>query len=233
MKGTTSGTITDIDGNFKLDNVPSNATLVVSYIGYQTQEIPVAGKKNFTVKLADDTQTLEEVVVVGYGVQRKSDLTGSVASIKAADAIKSAPSADITSALQGRLAGVSIMSSSGQPGSSATIRIRGTNSIKGDSGPLVVIDGFIGGSLSSLNPSDIASIEVLKDASATAVYGSRGANGVILVTTRNPEVGKVKVEYSGYVNFKTPYSLPDMMSPGDFARLANEYGQEYLSLIHI
>jgi len=227
VKGTTSGTITDIDGNFKLDNVPSNATLVVSYIGYQTQEIPVAGKKNFTVKLADDTQTLEEVVVVGYGVQRKSDLTGSVASIKAADAIKSAPSADITSALQGRLAGVSIMSSSGQPGSSATIRIRGTNSIKGDSGPLVVIDGFIGGSLSSLNPSDIASIEVLKDASATAVYGSRGANGVILVTTRNPEVGKVKVEYSGYVNFKTPYSLPDMMSPGDFARLANEYGQEY------
>lgn len=227
VKGTTSGTITDIDGNFILDNVPANATLVISYIGFKTQEINVSGKKNFTVQLADDTQALEEVVVVGYGVQRKSDLTGSVASIKATDAIKSTPAADITSSLQGRLAGVSIMSSSGQPGASATIRIRGTNSVKGDSGPLIVIDGFIGGSLSSLNPSDIASVEVLKDASATAIYGSRGANGVILVTTRNPEVGKVKVEYSGYVNFKTPYSLPDMMSPGEFARLANEYGQEY------
>lgn len=224
VKGTTSGTITDIDGNFKLDNVPSNATLVVSYIGYQTQEIPVAGKKNFTVKLADDTQTLDEVVVVGYGVQRKSDLTGSVASVKGSDVIKSAPAADITSSLQGRLAGVSIVSSSGQPGSSSTIRVRGMNSIQADSGPLVVIDGFIGGSLSSLNPSDIASIEVLKDASATAIYGSRGANGVILVTTRNPEAGKVRVEYSGYVNFKTPYNLPDVMEPGDFARLANEYG---------
>lgn len=227
VKGTTSGTITDIDGNFKLDNVPSNATLVVSYIGYQTQEIPVGGKKNFTVKLADDTQALDEVVVVGYGVQRKSDLTGSVASVKGGDVIKSAPAADITSSLQGRLAGVSIVSTSGQPGSSATIRVRGMNSIKADSGPLVVIDGFIGGSLSSLNPSDIASIEVLKDASATAIYGSRGANGVILVTTRNPETGKVKVEYSGYANFKTPYSLPDMLSPGDFARLANDYGREF------
>ena len=224
VKGTTIGTITDIDGNFKLDNVSSNATLVVSYIGYQTQEIPVAGKKNFTVKLADDTQTLDEVVVVGYGVQRKSDLTGSVASVKGSDVIKSAPAADITSSLQGRLAGVSIVSSSGQPGSSSTIRVRGMNSIQADSGPLVVIDGFIGGSLSSLNPSDIASIEVLKDASATAIYGSRGANGVILVTTRNPEAGKVRVEYSGYVNFKTPYNLPDVMEPGDFARLANEYG---------
>ena len=224
VKCTTSGTITDIDGNFKLDNVPSNATLVVSYIGYQTQEIPVAGKKNFTVKLADDTQTLDEVVVVGYGVQRKSDLTGSVASVKGSDVIKSAPAADITSSLQGRLAGVSIVSSSGQPGSSSTIRVRGMNSIQADSGPLVVIDGFIGGSLNSLNPSDIASIEVLKDASATAIYGSRGANGVILVTTRNPEAGKVRVEYSGYVNFKTPYNLPDVMEPGDFARLANEYG---------
>lgn len=227
VKGTTTGTITDIDGVFKLDNVPSNATLVVSYIGYQTQEVKVAGKKSFSIQLADDTQTLDEVVVVGYGVQRKSDLTGSVASIKGSDVIKSTPAADITSSLQGRLAGVSIMSSSGQPGSSATIRIRGTNSVKGDSGPLVVIDGFIGGSLNSLNPSDIASIEVLKDASATAVYGSRGANGVILVTTRNPENGKVRVEYSGYASFKTPYSLPDMMSPAEFAGLANEYGQEY------
>ena len=224
VKGTTSGTITDIDGNFKLDNVPSNATLVISYIGFKTQEVNVAGKKSFTIQLVDDTQALEEVVVVGYGVQRKSDLTGAVASVKGSEVLKNAPAADITSSLQGRLAGVSIVSSSGQPGSSSTIRVRGMNSVQADSGPLVVIDGFIGGSLSSLNPSDIASIEVLKDASATAIYGSRGANGVILVTTRNPEAGKVRVEYSGYVNFKTPYSLPDVMAPGDFARVANEYG---------
>ena len=214
VKGTTSGTITDIDGNFKLDNVPSNATLVISYIGFKTQEVNVAGKKSFTIQLVDDTQALEEVVVVGYGVQRKSDLTGAVASVKGSEVLKNAPAADITSSLQGRLAGVSIVSSSGQPGSSSTIRVRGMNSVQADSGPLVVIDGFIGGSLSSLNPSDIASIEVLKDASATAIYGSRGANGVILVTTRNPEAGKVRVEYSGYVNFKTPYSLPDVMAPG-------------------
>ena len=224
VKGTTSGTITDIDGNFKLDNVPSNATLVISYIGFKTQEVNVAGKKSFTIQLVDDTQALEEVVVVGYGVQRKSDLTGDVASVKGSEVLKNAPAADITSSLQGRLAGVSIVSSSGQPGSSSTIRVRGMNSVQADSGPLVVIDGFIGGSLSSLNPSDIASIEDLKDASSTAIYGARGANGVILVTTRNPEAGKVRVEYSGYVNFKTPYSLPDVMAPGDFARVANEYG---------
>lgn len=227
VKGTASGTITDLDGNFKLDNVPSNATLVVSYIGYKTQEVRVAGKKNFTIQLADDTQALDEVVVVGYGVQRKSDLTGAVASVKGSDVIKSAPASDITSSLQGRLAGVSIVSTSGQPGAASTIRVRGMNSIKADAGPLVVIDGFIGGSLSALNPSDIASIEVLKDASATAVYGSRGANGVILVTTRNPDSGKVRVEYSGYANFKTPYNLPDMLSPGEFADLANDYGKEY------
>lgn len=227
IKGTTVGTITDMDGAFTLEKVPGNATLVVSFIGYKTQEIKVSGKTDLTVNLVDDTQALDEVVVVGYGVQRKSDLTGSVASVKGSDVIKNSPAADITSSLQGRLAGVSIVSTSGQPGSDATIRVRGMNSIKADSGPLVVIDGFIGGSLSSLNPSDIASIEVLKDASATAVYGSRGANGVILVTTRNPESGKVRVEYSGYANFKTPYSLPDMLSPGDFARLANDYRKEY------
>ena len=226
VKGTTNGTITDLDGNFRLSNVAKDATIQISYIGYKTQEFKLDGKTHFPIILDEDTQTLDEVVVVGYGVQRKSDLTGAVASVKAADALKGTPVSDITNALQGRLAGVSIMSSSGQPGSSATIRVRGSNSLASESGPLIVIDGLMGGSLSSLNPSDIASVEVLKDASATAIYGSKGSAGVILITTKNPESGKVNVEYNGYINFKTPYELPEMMSAGQFAELANDYVNE-------
>ena len=225
VQGTTTGAVTDLDGNFSIPNVAVGATLEISYMGYKNVTVKVDGKP-IAVTLQEDSQALDEVVVVGYGVMRKSDLTGAVASVKAEEALKNNPTSDITSALQGRLAGVSIMSSSGQPGSSSTIRIRGMNSISGDGGPLVVIDGFIGGSLNSLNAADIASVEVLKDASATAIYGSRGANGVILVTTKNPEVGKTRVEYNGYINFKTPYSLPDLLSPGQMAELANDYWAE-------
>lgn len=185
VDGTSNGCITDLDGKFSLTNVPSNGTLTFSYIGYQTQKIAVNGKSSINVKLAEDTQLLQEVVVVGYGVQRKSDLTGAVASVKAGDVLKSTPSGNVSDALQGRMAGVSVVSA-GDPSSDQTIRIRGINSITADSEPLVVVDGFIGGSLKALNPADIQSIEVLKDASATAVYGSRGANGVILVTTKTP-----------------------------------------------
>ena len=225
VQGTTTGAVTDLDGNFSIPNVAVGATLEISYMGYKNVTVKVDGKP-IAVTLQEDSQALDEVVVVGYGVMRKSDLTGAVASVKAEEALKNNPTSDITSALQGRLAGVSIMSSSGQPGSSSTIRIRGMNSISGDGGPLVVIDGFIGGSLNSLNAADIASVEVLKDASATAIYGSRGANGVILVTTKNPQAGQTKVEYNGYINFKTPYSLPETLSPYEMALLANEYGME-------
>lgn len=227
VTGTTIGTITDLDGNFLLSNVDPKASLEVSYIGYKTLQVKVNGQTSLTVTLKEDTQALEEVVVVGYGVQRKSDLTGAVTSIKTDDLLKSMPVSDISHALEGRIAGMSVVSGSGAPGSGATMRIRGMNSLKADGGPVVVIDGMIGGSLASLNASDIASIEVLKDASATAIYGASAANGVILVTTKNPEAGKVRVEYSGYVNFKTPYDLPDMLSPGEFADLANDYGKEY------
>lgn len=226
VKGTSNGSITDLDGRFNLTNVSPNGTIIVSYIGYITQEIAVKGQKNFAVKLIEDSKTLDEVVVVGYGVQRKSDLTGAVASVKMGDALKASPSGSVSDALQGRLAGVSIVSGSGAPGNNATIRVRGVNSISADEGPLVVIDGFIGGGLNSLNPSDIQSIEVLKDASATAVYGSRGANGVILVTTKSPEKGKVKVEYNGYASFKTPSNLPSLLSPGEFADLANDWSAD-------
>lgn len=175
VEGTTNGSITDLDGAFEISNVSPKAVLVVSYIGYKTQKLPVNGKTTFKVVLAEDTEVLDEVVVVGYGVQRKSDLTGSVASVKTSDALKTTPTGNISDALQGRMAGVSVLSGSGDPSSDNTIRVRGVNSISGEGGPLVVIDGFIGGSLKTLNPADIQSIEVLKDASATAVYGSRGA----------------------------------------------------------
>lgn len=227
VKGTSNGTITDLDGKFNLTNVPTNGTIIISYIGYLTQEIPVKGQKNFAVKLLEDNKTLDEVVVVGYGVQRKSDLTGAVASVKAADALKATPSGNVSDALQGRMAGVSVLSGSGDPSKDNTIRVRGINSITAEGGPLVVVDGFIGGSLKSLNPSDIQSIEVLKDASATAVYGSRGANGVILVTTRTPNKDKLTVSFNGFVNFKTVAKYPDTLSPYEFANLSNDYGREY------
>lgn len=229
VKGTSNGTITDLNGAFTLTNVPANGTIVISYIGYIKQELAVKGQKELSVKLQEDSKTLDEVVVVGYGTQRKSDLTGSVASVKTNDALKSTPSGNVSDALQGRMAGVSVLSGSGDPSKDNTIRVRGINSITAETGPLVVIDGFIGGSLKSLNPSDIQSIEVLKDASATAVYGSRGANGVILVTTRTPNKDKLTVTFNGFVNFKTVAKYPDMLSPYEFAQLANDYGREYFT----
>ncbi|WP_375337982.1 SusC/RagA family TonB-linked outer membrane protein [Bacteroides sp. ET225] len=226
VEGTTNGSITDLDGAFTLQNVPSNANLSVSYIGYKTQVIPVNGKTTFNVVLQSDSELLDEVVVVGYGVQRKSDLTGSVASVKATDALKTMPTGNVSDALQGRMAGVSVLSGSGDPSQDNTIRVRGINSITAETGPLVVVDGFIGGSLQNLNPSDIASIEVLKDASATAVYGSRGANGVILVTTKNPGEGKMMVNFNAFANIKTVAKYPDTMSPYDYAVMVNEYGND-------
>lgn len=227
VEGTTIGCITDIDGNYNLPNVPANGTLVFSFIGYQTQKISVDGKTKIDVKLVEDSQLLQEVVVVGYGVQRKSDLTGAVASVKTADALKSTPTGNVSDALQGRMAGVSVLSGSGNPTEDNTIRVRGINSITAETGPLVVIDGFIGGSLQSLNPADIASIEVLKDASATAVYGSRGANGVILVTTKNPDKDKLTVSFNAFANIKTVAKYPDNLSSYEYAQLVNDYGQEY------
>lgn len=227
VEGTSNGCITDIDGNYSLPNVPANGTLVFSYIGYQTQKIAVNGKTVINVKLTEDSQLLQEVVVVGYGVQRKSDLTGAVASVKTADALKGTPSGNVSDALQGRMAGVSVLSGSGNPTEDNTIRVRGINSITAETGPLVVIDGFIGGSLQSLNPADIASIEVLKDASATAVYGSRGANGVILVSTKNPAKDKLTVSFNAFANIKTVAKYADNLSPYEYANLVNDYGKEY------
>lgn len=225
--GTTNGSITDFDGHYTLSNVPSNGTLQISFLGYITKKVPVSNQSKIDIKLVEDSKALDEVVVVGYGVQRKSDLTGAVASVKATDALKAVPASNIADALQGRISGVTIMSGSGDPSQNNTIRVRGMNSVTGDQGPLVVIDGFIGGDLQALNPNDIQSIEVLKDASATAVYGSRGANGVIMVTTKNPSSEKVNVTFNTFLNFKKAPSYDDLLSPYEFAQLANAFGKEY------
>ncbi len=225
LKGTSRGVVTGIDGTFSI-NAPANGTLVFSAVGLGTVEELISNRRTIDVTLSQVASQIDDVVVVGYGVQRRSDLTGAVASVKMEDALKAMPVARVTDALQGRLAGVSIVQQSGAPGSENTIRVRGVNAIEGDGAPLVVIDGFIGGSLASLNPSDIQSIEVLKDASSTAIYGSRGANGVLLVTTKRGEKGAPRVTYNGYVNFKTPATLPTQLSAADNARLQNEYIRE-------
>lgn len=222
-----NGTTTDENGVFSLKVRSSEAILKLTYVGFSEQEIQINGRTNLVVIMQESSSALEEVIVVGYGTQRKSDLTGAISSINVEDNLKKMPTAQISDLLQGRVAGLSVLNSSGAPGSGATMRVRGVNSIKADGGPLVVVDGFPGASLSTLNPADIRSIEVLKDASSTAIYGSRGANGVILVTTKAPQKGKVSVNYSGYINIATPFNLPEIMPVGDFARMANEWNQAY------
>ena len=225
--GTSNGTITDMNGTYSLNISSTNATLRFSYIGYEEQLIKIQGRNVINVKMNEETSNLDEVVVVGYGVQRKSDLTGAISSINAAETLKKMPAAQVADLLQGRIAGLSIVNSSGAAGAAPTLRVRGVNSIKADGGPLVVIDGFPGGNLSAINPADIKSIEVLKDASSTAIYGSRGANGVILITTKSPKEGKLSVDYNGYVVVGTPADKPSIMPVNEFARMANDWNQAY------
>lgn len=225
--GTSNGTITDMNGTYSLNVSSTGATLKFSYIGYEEQLIKIQGRNIINVKMNEETSNLDEVVVVGYGVQRKSDLTGAISSINADEALKKMPTAQVADLLQGRIAGLSIVNSSGAAGATATLRVRGINSIKADGGPLVVIDGFPGGNLSAINPADIKSIEVLKDASSTAIYGSRGANGVILITTKSPKEGKLSVDYNGYIVAGTPADKPSIMPVNEFARMANDWNQAY------
>ena len=189
VKGTTNGVITDFDGNFTLTNVPEKGIISVTYIGYKSQEISVAGQSVFKITLLEDTETLEEVVVVGYGTVKKSNVVGSIAKV-GAEVIEDRPVSRVEQALQGQMAGVSVRSTSGAPGSDITINVRGAASINGESTPLYVVDGVPIESLSGINPNDIESIDVLKDAASAAIYGSRGSNGVVLVTTKKGKTGK-------------------------------------------
>ena len=224
-KGTTNGMITDLDGNFSL-TVQKNATLVISYIGYVTQEIAIKGNTNLNIILKEDSKALEEVVVIGYGTARKSDVTGSIASV-GGDKLQEMPSTNITYALQNRVAGVDMTQTSSQPGATIQIRIRGTRSLTASNDPLVVLDGIpFMGNLSDINPGDIKSMDILKDASSTAIYGSRGANGVILITTNRGAQGTpAKFTYNGYVGAKSVFSKYPMMDGPKYAEMRKYAGK--------
>lgn len=221
LQGTTTGTVTDLSGKYSLSVPSGDAVLVFSFIGYETQEVTVGNQTNISVGLMPDLTTLSEVVVVGYGTQKKSDVTGSLVTVQS-DVISEVPVAsNVASALQGRLAGVEIQSTSSRPGAGTQIRIRGNRSLgsdeSGQNDPLIVLDGIpYSGNISDINPSIISSVNILKDASATAIYGSRGANGVILITTKRGRPGEALVTYSGYYGISSPL---------DHYRLFN--GEEY------
>ena len=213
-KGTSTGAITDFDGKFTL-KAKKGATISISYIGYKTQELKFNGQRSINIKMVPD-----EVVVVGYGAMKRSDLTGSVASVAAKD-IEGFQTSSVAGALGGQIAGVQITSTDGTPGAGFNINIRGVGSLTGDSSPLYIVDGFQVDDIDYLSNSDIESIEVLKDASSSAIYGARAAYGVILVTTKKGEEGKMRVNYQGNVGWSTPTVLPDMVDSYEFAQYWN------------
>jgi TonB-linked SusC/RagA family outer membrane protein len=230
VKNAGTGTVTDANGRFSLAVKQASPVLVFSFTGYLVQEIPVNGQQEISVTLAPDPKALGEVVVVGYGTQQKSNVAGAIASVKAAE-LKQTPVANVVQGLQGRVAGVQVTQNSSAPGGSVSMRIRGTNSINGSSEPLYVVDGVqlsnSGGindisSLSIVNPNDIESVEVLKDASSTAIYGARGANGVVLITTRRGKSGKTRVTYDGYYGVQQVTKKIQMMNAAEFGQLENE-----------
>ena len=218
VKGTSNGTITDFDGNFTIQNVPQNGSLVISYVGYRNQTVAVSGKSQIKVTLEEDRQLLDEVVVVGYGVQKKSDVTGALAHLDSKDLV-TMPVSNALEAMQGKAAGVDITNSQ-RPGEVGSITVRGQRSIDASNGPLYVVDGMTiqNGGIENINPADIESIEVLKDASSTAVYGSRGANGVVLVTTKKGKEGKLSLNYSGTVTFSKLSNVSEMMGAAEWLK---------------
>lgn len=225
VKGETTGAAADLDGNFTL-KAKKNATLVVSYIGYLTQEVRLQGKTQVTIQLIPDSKTLDEVVVVGYGTMKKSDLTGSVASVAAKD-IEGYQTSSVAGALGGQIAGVQITSTDGTPGAGFNISIRGVGTLTGDASPLYIVDGFEVSDIDYLSNSDIESIEVLKDASSSAIYGARAANGVVLITTKSAKVGKTTVTYNGSATYRKISKTLDLLSPYEFARLQGDIDPKY------
>jgi len=222
-KGTTNGTVTDFDGNFSL-NVKPGATIIISFIGFETQEIKVGNQDNFQITMKDDNAVLEEVVVVGYGVQKKKLVTGATVQVKGEDIAKLNTTNALT-AMQASTPGVNITQSSAQPGQGFKVNIRGMGTI-GDSSPLLIIDGINAGTadngLNGLNPNDIESIDVLKDAASAAIYGARAANGVILVTTKQGKAGKIQIQYDGYVGWSNAYKVPGMVNAQQYMQIINE-----------
>lgn len=225
IKGTTKGTITDTQGNYKI-STPENATLVFSFVGYDIQEIPVNNRSRIDVSLTLGSDILNEIVVVGYGTQKKSDITGAVSSIKTEE-LNAFPLASAEQALQGRAAGVVVQSNNGgEPGAPISIKIRGNTSISASSTPLIVVDGFVGATMPQ--PNDIESIEVLKDASATAIYGSRGSNGVVLVSTKKGKNGKMSVEVNSNYSIQNTANRLDLLNADEFAAYQKTINPSYV-----
>ena len=225
VKGTHTGTVTDLDGNYKLAGVSSNSVLVFSSIGYKTVEATVGNQKNIYVVLPEDTEYLDDVVVVGYGTARRADVTGSIASVDGGT-LRAIPANDISRALDGRVAGVMMTQTDSKPGSSMQIRIRGQRSLSASNDPLIVLDGMpFMGSLSDISTNDIKSMDILKDAASTAIYGSRGANGVILITTYKGVEGQApKVSFNSYGAYKKAVKYP-MMPKDKYIRMREMAGQ--------
>lgn len=217
VKGTTNGTITDFDGKFAISDVKNSDVLTITYVGYVQQSIPVGNQTTFNIILKEDTETLDEVVVIGYGTVKKRDLTGSVASVSN-ETLTANPVSDVSQALQGKLAGVSVVSQDGRPGAEVSIRVRGGGSITQSNDPLFIVDGFPVSSISDIPADQIETIDVLKDASSTAIYGARGANGVILVTTKGAKTDKLSVTYNGYVQTKAAAKTLDPLSAQDYVK---------------
>lgn len=218
--GTSNGTITDLDGNFTLSNVKGNE-ITVSYIGMKTQNVNIAGKSTVNIVLEDESTTLNDVVVIGYGTVRKKDLTGAVSTVKGQDLAK-VPVTNVAEALTGKLAGVQITTTDGSPDAEMIIKVRGGGSITGDNSPLYIVDGFPVSSISDISSSDIEDITVLKDAASTAIYGSQGANGVILITTKSGKEGKTQVSYNMYIQGKTIRKTLDTMTPYQYVKTLYE-----------
>ena len=220
-KGTRNGGVTDLDGNITI-KVQGDNPIVVSYLGMKPQTVSVKGKSTLKVVLEDDNTTLNDVVVIGYGTVRKKDLTGSVATVTGQDLVK-VPVSNVSEALTGKMAGVNITTTDGSPDAEVLIRVRGGGSITGDNTPLIVIDGFQGGKLSDISPNDIEDITVLKDASSTAIYGSEGANAVILITTKNAKAGKTQINYNGYLQTKKVSKRMDVLDTYEYVMSNYEY----------
>ena len=211
VKGTKSGAVTDLDGHFTISNVKDGSDITISYVGYTSQTLTLKGSTPVTVTLQEDNQMLNDVVVIGYGSVKKSDLTSAVSKMSG-EAIKDRPLARAEQALQGQLAGVQTRATSGEPGTDLQIRVRGAASVNASSDPLYVVDGVPMTSISALNPSDIQSMEVLKDAASAAIYGSRGSNGVVIVTTKRGKNGKPTVTFNATVGFQRPEKKLDIMT---------------------
>jgi TonB-linked SusC/RagA family outer membrane protein len=222
VKGTQRGTVSSASGAFNISVGSDKDMLVFSFVGYLSQEVAVGNKKKIDISMTTDNKALEEVMVVGYGTQKKSDLTGSVSSVKGADLTR-LPTQRVDQALQGRAAGVMVQNTDGAPGGNAIIRVRGGNSITGGNNALVVVDGIQGVNITTINPNDIESLEVLKDASATAIYGARGANGVILITTKRGASGKAVLNYGFSMGVQKLNNKLDLMNAGDYARKSNDW----------